>query len=505
TSACGNTYFYCENIGHAPAYIKTSRLNDGVCDPECCDGTDEFDDITHCPNTCVKTAAEAKKERERVRRVEKEGGKIRQRYITYGKDAKQKLQELLGNLQKKMEQLKQDVADTKDKLDKVNAKHQEYLESSRVEREEARNRQLEPFIEQYKERLVRTLGDKHLFRKTLDVLKENHNKNYHDLAVKDTISGYDEYLKEVEQETTAEVELDKDEDKDLPAERRIVLLQSKLYDVRKDIGRIFQLLKVMKKGFNTEYNDEAVLKAIKVFDDFAHLWRDHQDEYVAEEAIQLPEEDTPAMTAPGKPPSSSTSRSLYWQAREMAKSVGLGFLFKEEKSELVRAQEAYDKASEEERKVQREIEDTERKLGMDYGKDETFAQLVDECLDYKDVEYTYTLCLFGSAKQESHFDTALGKFSSWVGDNYDTQLYSGGAKCWNGPERSVKVVMSCGAKNEIVAVSEPNKCEYLFNFRTPALCRIPSELKDDDIDAITEVHIPGTTPESRATKKHDEL
>lgn len=113
TSACGNTYFYCENIGHTSAYIKTSRVNDGVCDPECCDGTDEHDGITHCLNVCETVGAKARKERERVRKVEKEGRKIRQGYVIYGKDAKQKQQELLDKLQKKAEQVKQVVVDAK--------------------------------------------------------------------------------------------------------------------------------------------------------------------------------------------------------------------------------------------------------------------------------------------------------------------------------------------------------------------------------------------------------
>lgn len=65
--------------------------------------------------------------------------------------------------------------------------------------------------------------------------------------------------------------------------------------------------------------------------------------------------------------------------------------------------------------------------------------------------------------------------------------------------------MSCGAKNELVHVSEPNKCEYLFKFRTPALCRLPSDLKDESTDATPEAVIPGADPEGHAVKKHDEL
>lgn len=56
------------------------------------------------------------------------------------------------------------------------------------------------------------------------------------------------------------------------------------------------------------------------------------------------------------------------------------------------AQEAYNKASAEERRIESEIQDVERKLAMDYGKDERFAQLVDQCFEFKEIEYVF---LFG--------------------------------------------------------------------------------------------------------------
>jgi protein kinase C substrate 80K-H len=31
TSACANSTFYCHNKGHIPAYILSSRVNDGIC------------------------------------------------------------------------------------------------------------------------------------------------------------------------------------------------------------------------------------------------------------------------------------------------------------------------------------------------------------------------------------------------------------------------------------------------------------------------------------------
>ncbi|CAO3638411.1 unnamed protein product [Mucor hiemalis] len=39
TSACPNSFFYCSNEGHIPAYIKSFAVNNGVCDEACCDGS----------------------------------------------------------------------------------------------------------------------------------------------------------------------------------------------------------------------------------------------------------------------------------------------------------------------------------------------------------------------------------------------------------------------------------------------------------------------------------
>lgn len=55
---------------------------------------------------------------------------------------------------------------------------------------------------------------------------------------------------------------------------------------------------------------------------------------------------------------------------------------------------------------------------------------------------------------------------------YQRMKYEGGATCWNGPARSVLIDLDCDVENKLVAVSEPNRCEYYFKFVTPALCKI---------------------------------
>jgi protein kinase C substrate 80K-H len=48
--------------------------------------------------------------------------------------------------------------------------------------------------------------------------------------------------------------------------------------------------------------------------------------------------------------------------------------------------------------------------------------------------------------------------------------FSNGDRCWNGPDRSLKVRLRCGLNNELNGVDEPSRCEYVAVLSTPALC-----------------------------------
>ncbi|CCI10126.1 Gbg9288 [Albugo candida] len=69
----------------------------------------------------------------------------------------------------------------------------------------------------------------------------------------------------------------------------------------------------------------------------------------------------------------------------------------------------------------------------------------------------------------------MGYFKNWdqSGDadsQYTKMLFGGGAKCWNGPERSTIVHLICGTTEEIVSVDEPRTCEYEMVVSTHAAC-----------------------------------
>jgi len=93
--------------------IKSSRVNDGVCDPECCDGSDEFNGVIHCPNICDKVGAEARLERERVRAIEFEGSRLRRTYIEHGQSTKLRWTEELFESRERIDRVKKEAADAK--------------------------------------------------------------------------------------------------------------------------------------------------------------------------------------------------------------------------------------------------------------------------------------------------------------------------------------------------------------------------------------------------------
>lgn len=120
------------------------------------------------------------------------------------------------------------------------------------------------------------------------------------------------------------------------------------------------------------------------------------------------------------------------------------------------------------------IKRLEEELNADFGPGQVFFPLKSKCYSYSDREYTYTLCPFERATQESNgMQTELGRWSGWAGPSenlYSKQKYEGGMQCWNGPTRSALVNIECGVEDKITSVTEPAKCEYVYNFITPAAC-----------------------------------
>ncbi|KAJ3103382.1 hypothetical protein HDU97_010220 [Phlyctochytrium planicorne] len=117
TSACSNGRFHCENIGHAPDSIPSSRVNDGICDPECCDGTDEYDGKVACPNRCEEAGRRAKEEFNKVKSVRMEGARLRRRYVKQNRWDQKNKAEKAESLKAEVEVLDNEVEELRDQAE----------------------------------------------------------------------------------------------------------------------------------------------------------------------------------------------------------------------------------------------------------------------------------------------------------------------------------------------------------------------------------------------------
>mmetsp|Transcript_36332 Transcript_36332/g.86261 ORF Transcript_36332/g.86261 Transcript_36332/m.86261 type:complete len:360 (+) Transcript_36332:728-1807(+) len=121
------------------------------------------------------------------------------------------------------------------------------------------------------------------------------------------------------------------------------------------------------------------------------------------------------------------------------------------------------------RSLEKEQSDLTSKLAGKYGDDGVWTSLRDQCFSAHVDKYVYEVCIFGEAKQkEGHSSVSLGR---WNGElNGSELMYTEGQGCWQGPKRSLRVRLACGAAEELSSVEEPSRCEYSALLRTPAAC-----------------------------------
>lgn len=139
----------------------------------------------------------------------------------------------------------------------------------------------------------------------------------------------------------------------------------------------------------------------------------------------------------------------------------------------------------------KERDDHQNDLTKDYGPDEVFRALKDQCVSSESGEYTYEFCYFGKTMQKpkkSGGNTNMGNFvrietvvvdedvspdGKGLGSGERIALkFENGQHCWNGPNRSTTVILACAEKDEIWKVREEEKCVYRMEVGTPAACHI---------------------------------
>jgi protein kinase C substrate 80K-H len=443
TSACPNGIFYCANAGHKPLNLASSRVNDGICD--CCDGSDEYAKYTvTCPNICLQLGRHAREEAQRKAELIKAGKHLKAELSQRGIQRKEEKKEKLVELQKNKDEAEKVKAEKQKLKDGIEALENKALELYRKLEEEEKKQKAE--AEAAKNRVEAT--------ETFNKFDSNQD-GLIDLSELQTRQTFDKDRNGEVSEEEAKYFLNNEESVDLekfitdawPNIKPYLMMDAGLFKPPTTETTPGELEDLQEGEEDEEHDDGAT-------DGEEEEEEEEEEPYQPEEQVDEP------------------SKALQYD-EETQKIVDQATSARNEFAEAERAV----------RDIESEIKSIQEYLEKDFGPDEEFASLEGECFDYSDHEYIYKLCPFEKTTQQpksGSAETRLGTWGRWDGleDNkYEFMLYDRGQSCWNGPQRSSKVKVVCGTENKVTSVSEPNRCEYLFEFVTPAACR---ELSNDD-------------------------
>ncbi|KAJ7122861.1 glucosidase II beta subunit-like-domain-containing protein [Mycena epipterygia] len=468
TSACPNSTFYCQNAGHIGATIPSSRVNDGLCEPQCCDGSDERPGV--CKNACKEIGEEYRKQRDAERKIQKTGAKIRSTYIAFAHKEKKRLEALVESSAQEIVVREKEVARLRDIADRTESlsaaalehKQQSPLYTTLMSHAAA----LKALQREHKKHLERegSLGE------ILDALRKGYNPNYQDMAVLEAVRGW-EYLAGlphigVEEDAQAAVDLSvSDEEAGIEESAE----EKKEEEVASD-----------EEEWTAEDLETGLDDLLNT--DYVSLLMAH-DEHVRTPPpgsllnirSYLPESFIPQYEG---------MRETVISWLEVIGIAGSDIEASKDSSKarqaLTDAEATLNRVKNDKKTAEEDLEEIFNIHG--FGAEGEWKKLDGTCLELDTGDYTYEVCMFDQARQKPNKGGTtfnLGKFSSWnpspdvqPGDPayYEKQVYDKGTRCWNGPERSVILVLKCGTENTIHTVAELEKCEYQFTGTSPALC-----------------------------------
>ncbi|XP_071454296.1 glucosidase 2 subunit beta isoform X2 [Hetaerina americana] len=483
TAACPNGSFHCTNAGHKSVNIPSSRVNDGVCD--CCDASDEYDSSANCVNNCGELGAAAWAEAMKLAEVSRKGNELRLTLSQQGKQMRQEKQERMQQLEKEQEEVER-VKREKEYLKTVAEEAERgALERYRhVEEEERQRQRQDDDQEEEKDMFDRfqVLDSNHDGKIDMGELQARQTFDQNrDGAVSDDEAKY--FLS-----STGEMDWEEFQESGYSRMKPYFILESGLFKPPEDSQKEEVTEQPLAaEGEAPHHNEEGAVGPELAIGEEANYEGDKTEEAEEEpfddgsdDAEKDDDDDDLELPADEEEEEEGDKGQQEAGANEEDTPK-----YDEETQRLIdEANNARAEAEEADRAVRdltRETRQIQDSLERDYGEDEEFAVLDGQCFEYTDREYTYRLCPFDQATQRPKnggSETRLGTWSGWVGDSgsskagkYSRMLYDKGQGCWNGPQRSTLVHLVCGMEHAVTAVSEPNRCEYVFEFVTPCICR----------------------------------
>jgi protein kinase C substrate 80K-H len=207
-----NANFYCANEGHIPTRLLASRVNDGICDPECCDGTDEYDGKIQCPNRCAQVGKAYRKQKQQEDNIKRAGSKIRAGYIYEAKKQIETLQAEITALEVEVEVAKENEARKQEELTRAESVGEAVMEEKKKSPLYATLKSHQDGISALLERENELRKELRKLTDLLDDLSSGYNPNYQDMAVKGAVMAYRSWRK------GGDIDAQADEEEDEPAE-----------------------------------------------------------------------------------------------------------------------------------------------------------------------------------------------------------------------------------------------------------------------------------------------
>lgn len=468
TAACPGNWFYCRNEGHIPGRLPASRVNDGVCDYEiCCDGSDEQglseslnnSGIEHkCENRCAQMHKEYLEKIQKQQAMLKSADANRQKLVKKAAELKASIKKELDIKMQKLASLQSDLSKKEKALKDVELAQAEVL----------KQRKSDPNFQQKQPELIIKA------KETLDSISRAHK------ASLDSIT-----------------------------------------KLNSEIAVLSNIIETMKKEYNPNFNDPAVKQAIRDYEEYMSNIRtpeaqqqqqqQQQESYTTLQQLEsvpklISDLESFKVPTPKKPNlRAMIIKALGPKAEELLKKfkvwlaenglyTGTSFSSDDEEnpeddqySEVNIHKNIVKKARTEVEELEKQLSEIRSDYDSVYGPGDILRSLKDSCVSNNLGEYIYEFCFYGGASQKSTKDNSvvnLGKFAKVTYDDPANKLvleYENGAKCWSGPIRRVTVSLDCGKNNEILQVTEPERCEYFMRGTSPAAC---SEYREEDDSKI---------------------
>ncbi|CDK26796.1 unnamed protein product [Kuraishia capsulata CBS 1993] len=323
-------------------------------------------------------------------------------------------------------------------------------------------------------------------------------------AIKFDLEGLVEHREETEIEEEVQTPLEQLDPQLNSAKKFVESQRNELRQSYERLAILEALLDDLAKNYNPNFNDPVVKAAVQDFQNYASNNQVVEEETVlslsnpSEEFNRIIEEFESGLNSieVGTSAQEDSAETTECSIRKAFNQKFENFIEKLIASPKREKPQKYtrgklDSEIEEKEKEIAKLEKERSELEYDltdpkYGPDGILRSYNGHCLTKKIGDYDYKFCFTGSVNQIGAGQSVLIGSMDKVEVQEDHSLkifFEHGARCWNGPIRKAVAHVECGAKDDILFTSEPEKCEYFFKVVSPIACKeIPnSKLKKDEL------------------------